>query len=77
MLIMGLTFAKEAIIKIFNPEELLINGITYLILVIAIISKIIQMLVYLDFSKAIQSNTLKTNAITAPAAKGAISPQIF
>lgn len=63
MLIMGLTFAKESIAKIFNPEELVINWITYLILVIAIIGKGIQMLVYLDFSKAINSNTLKANSV--------------
>ena len=63
MLIMGLTFAKESLIKIFNPEELTINWITYLILVIAVIGKGIQMLVYLDFSKAINSNTLKANSV--------------
>lgn len=63
MLIMGLTFAKESIIKIFNPEELTINTVTYVILVIAIIGKLIQMFVYLDFAKAIDSNTLKTNAV--------------
>ena len=63
MLIMGLTFAKESIIKIFYPEELIINTITYIILIIAIIGKGLQMLVYLDFSKAINSNTLKTNAL--------------
>lgn len=63
MFIMGITFAKESIIKIFNPEELVINYITYIILVIAIIGKSLQMFVYLDFSKAINSNTLKTNAI--------------
>ena len=63
MFIMGITFAKESIIKIFNPEELVINYITYIILIIAIIGKSLQMLVYLDFSKAINSNTLKTNAI--------------
>lgn len=63
MLLMGLTFAKESIIKIFNPEELTINTITYVILIIAIIAKGIQILVYLDFAKAINSNTLKTNAI--------------
>lgn len=63
MLIMGLTFAKESIIKIFNPEQLVINWITYLILVIAIIGKGIQMLVYLDFAKAINSNTLKANSV--------------
>lgn len=63
MLIMGLTFAKESITKIFNPEELVINWITYIVLIIAIIGKGIQMLVYLDFSKAINSNTLKANFI--------------
>ena len=63
MFIMGLTFAKESIVKIFNPEELVINWITYLILVIAIIGKGIQMLVYLDFAKAINSNTLKANSV--------------
>ena len=63
MFIMGLTFAKESIVKIFNPEELVINWITYLILVIAIIGKGLQMLVYLDFAKAINSNTLKANSV--------------
>ena len=63
MLLMGVTFAKESITKILHPEELVINSITYIILIIAIIGKSIQMYVYLDFSKAINSNTLKTNAI--------------
>lgn len=63
MFIMGLTFAKESLTKIFFPEELVINSITYIILIIAIIGKGLQMLVYLDFAKAIDSNTLKTNAV--------------
>ena len=63
MFIMGVTFAKESILKIFNPEELTINTVTYVILIIAIAAKLIQMFVYLDFSKAINSNTLKTNAV--------------
>ena len=63
MFIMGLTFAKESLIKIFNPEELTINAVTYIILVIAILGKGLQMFVYLDFAKAINSNTLKTNAV--------------
>ena len=40
------SLTKESIVKIFNPEELVINWITYLILVIAIVGKVIQMLVY-------------------------------
>lgn len=63
MLIMGLSFAKESIIKIFNPEELIINWITYIILIIAIIGKCIQMFVYIDFANAINSNTLKANSV--------------
>lgn len=63
MLIMGLTFAKESIIKIINPEELLISNVTFIILFIAIIGKAMQMIVYLDFSNAIKSNTLKANAV--------------
>ena len=63
MLIMGLAFAKESLLKVFNPEELVINTTTYIILSVAVFGKILQMLVYLDFSKAIDSNTLKANAI--------------
>ena len=63
MLMMGISFVKESIVNIFNPQEIIINEITYVVLVIAILGKIIQMLVYLDFSKAISSNTLKTTAI--------------
>lgn len=63
MLIMGLSFAKESIVKIFNPEELVINWITYIILAIAIIGKGIQMIVYIDFANVINSNTLKANSV--------------
>ena len=63
MLIMGLTFAKESIVKIIHPEELVISNVTFIILFIAIVGKAMQMLVYLDFAKAIKSNTLKANAV--------------
>lgn len=63
MLIMGLVFAKESIVKIIKPESLVINMVTYIVLAIAIIGKGMQMLVYLDFAKAINSDTLKTTAI--------------
>ncbi len=63
MLIMGLIFAKESITKIIHPEELVINNTTFLILFIAIVGKACQMFVYLDFSKTIESNTLKTSAV--------------
>lgn len=63
MLIMGLVFAKESIVKIIYPEELVINMATYIVLFVAILGKGLQMFVYLDFAKAIDSNTLKTTAV--------------
>ena len=63
MFMMGISFVKEAIVNIFNPQEIIINNITYIILIIAILGKLMQMCVYLDFAKAINSNTLKTTAI--------------
>ncbi len=63
MLIMGLVFAKESIVKIIHPEELAINIATYIVLFIAILGKGLQMFVYLDFAKAIDSSALKTTAV--------------
>lgn len=63
MLVMGLTFAKESIMKIIYPEELIINNITFLVLFIAVVGKVCQMFVYLDFAKTIESNTLKASAV--------------
>ena len=63
MLLMGFSFVKESIVNIFNPQDIVINTVTYVILILAILGKLMQMFVYLDFSKAIDSNTLKTTAI--------------
>lgn len=63
MLIMGLIFAKESIVKIIHPEELVINIATYIVLFVAILGKGMQMFVYLDFAKAIDSSALKTTAV--------------
>lgn len=65
ILCMGVLFAKASIEKIFMPEEINISIATYLILIIAIIGKTIQMFVYLDFAKTIKSGTIKANAIDA------------
>ncbi len=65
ILSMGVVFAKTSIENIFFPEEISINFATYLVLIIAIIGKVVQLLVYLDFSKAISSTTIKANAIDA------------
>ena len=65
ILSMGVIFTKSSIEKIFSPEEIVINVATYIVLIIAIIGKLIQMFVYLDFSKAIKSETIKATAIDA------------
>ena len=63
MMAMGLLFVKESIVKIIHPEELVINFYTFMVLIIAIVVKITQMTIYLDFSKSIKSGTLKASAI--------------
>ena len=63
MLEFGLIFAYESIEKIVHPEELEINFFVYLILVISIGLKILQMYVYNDYSKKIKSKTLKALSI--------------
>ena len=65
MLLMGILFAKESIIKIINKEEINLSIYVYIVLIIAIIGKIIQMMVYDKISRLINSSTLKTNAIDA------------
>ena len=63
MFIMGISFVKESIINMFNPEDIVINGVTYIVIIIAVLGKFMQMMVYLNFAKAINSNTLKTTAL--------------
>lgn len=65
ILAMGVLFTKSSIEKIINPEDISLTFVTYLILIIAIIGKFMQMCVYKDFSKAINSETIKANAIDA------------
>ena len=59
----GVIFVKESIIKIFYKNTLVISNLTYIVLIIAIIIKYLQMKLYIFFSKKISSNTLKTNAV--------------
>ena len=53
MLLMGILFAKESIIKIINKEEINLSIYVYIVLIIAIIGKIIQMMVYDKISRLI------------------------
>ena len=63
MLFTGITFAIKSISKIFNPETIVINNTMYTILTISLLIKIIQMVLFLYYSKKINSLTLKTTAI--------------
>lgn len=65
ILMMGVLFAKSSIDKIFAPEEIILTTSTYVVLVIAILGKVCQMLVYLDLAKSIHSQTIKATAMDA------------
>ena len=63
MLEFGLVFAYESINKIINPQELNISFYVYIILIVSIILKVLQMRVYSRYSKLINSKTLKAASI--------------
>lgn len=63
--LVGITFIKSSIQKIIFPEEINLGVITYITLIIAIIIKLLQMLVYIHFSKVISSKVIKANALDA------------
>lgn len=63
MFAMGVLFFKESIIKIFNNDIIVITNTTFIVLIIGIIVKFIQMNVYFRFSKKIDSNALKTSGV--------------
>lgn len=62
---MGIIFAKTSIEKMINPEEITLSIATYVVLIVAIVGKLIQMGVYLDFAKEIDSKVIKANALDA------------
>ena len=62
MLAMGGVFAKESVCKIIWPEELVISSATYGILGVAVGVKVLQMVLYSDFARSIDSKTLQANA---------------
>ena len=65
MLVMGGIFLKTSIGKIISPEEIKISVATYLVLIVAVLGKVLQMVVYSDFAKSINSSTIKATAIDA------------
>lgn len=63
MLLIGILFVKESFVKIFNKNIIVISNLTYIVLIIAIVVKYIQMNLYLNLSSKIDSSTLKTSAV--------------
>ena len=55
----GVLLGKSSIEKIISPEITTVTIYTYIVLAFSIVLKLLQMFVYLDFSKSINSQTLK------------------
>lgn len=62
VLFIGILLLKSSIEKCITPEEVSASVYTYVVLGVAIAMKLVQMLIYLDFSKAINSGALKASA---------------
>ena len=62
VLFIGILLLKSSIEKCITPEAVSVNVYTYVVLGAAIAMKLVQMLIYLDFSKAINSGALKASA---------------
>ncbi len=62
ILFIGIMLCKSSIEKCITPEDISVNVFTYVVIGVAIAMKVFQMLLYLDFSKAIDSGALKASA---------------
>lgn len=62
VLFIGIMLFKSSIEKCITPEQVTVSVYTYVVLGVAIAMKLAQMLLYLDFSKAIGSGALKASA---------------
>lgn len=62
VLFIGILLLKSSIEKCITPEEVSVSVYTYVVLGVAIAMKLVQMIIYLDFSKAINSGALKASA---------------
>ena len=63
VLFIGIMLFKSSIEKCITPEQVSVSVYTYVVLGVAIAMKLVQMLLYLDFSKAIGSGALKASAV--------------
>lgn len=62
VLFLGIALLKSSIEKVISPTPVEVSVFTYVVLSVSIMLKLVQMLVYTDFSKAISSNALKASA---------------
>jgi len=62
ILVIGALLMKSSIEKCITPEEVTCSIYTYIVLGLAILLKFFQMMLYLSFSKAIDSGALKASA---------------
>ncbi len=62
VLFLGIALLKSSIEKVISPTPVEVSVFTYVVLSVSIVLKLVQMLVYTDFSKAISSNALKASA---------------
>ncbi len=62
VLIIGLFLMKSSIEKVINGSEITVSIYTYIVLVIAILGKLFQGLLYKNFAKSINSDTLNATA---------------
>ena len=63
VLFIGIMLFKSSIEKCITPGQVAVSVYTYIVLGVAIAMKLVQMLLYLDFSKAIGSGALKASAV--------------
>lgn len=63
VLFIGIMLFKSSIEKCITPEQVTVSIYTYIVLGVAIAMKLVQMLLYLDFSNAIGSGALKASAV--------------
>jgi cation diffusion facilitator family transporter len=65
MLLAGILSIISSIEKIATPEEITINVFTYILLSFTIVIKLFLMILYHNFSKDIDSDTLKASSVDA------------
>ncbi len=63
ILIIGVFLCKESIEKIITPTDVLADTLVYVILSVAVVMKFFQFLLYRNFAKTINSDTLMANAV--------------